>query len=653
MRRDGKGVSLAKMEIKDEPANEFRSVMLDVARRWHPMDTIKDTVELLRLYKIGYLHLHLSDNQSMTFTSKALSKLATPNRSYSAKEMGELVRYAQERGVVIIPEIDIPGHSGSWVGKYPELFGTTDPTTGKSRSTGIVNMASEKAYKALDTLVAELCDTFKSSPYIHLGADEVGAAGLVNLPEYLPYVKAHGLKDAQAGKSRELFCHFVVRMSDIVKKHGRTMIVWNGFPSEGTANVKVPKEDMLIMSWAGSPLNLIKQGYRLINCCWLPLYIVPPQGRAPLPEWIYGWNTHQSSWWGNDKPVEIPADAKILGAQICFWEQRYNEVMPALRPRVPALSERLWSPDAGKAFEDLRERAGNVDRALTRIIRPVTMEVQGLIDPNGVAFENQVTVRLKSDAPGTIRYKLSKPWEEFPAVDSPAYDKPIVLSETMTVSARLFDASGHPIGGVTQERFSRITPAYKFRVMGPSPQPIWRELPNFSKLKVLQAGVTGLMTADRGEQINRSMFAGLSPRGHIDVRVHGLWNPYAIELTGQIKIPVDGEYTFKVRSKDGQSALQIGERPVCEARRSGEEFLAKGTLKAGTYPIRIQHYWRRIFNDLNIQFQGPGMAEFEPLEKIVLSMAQWARPSELKALPAGFVFANPGTRANGNQPASR
>ena len=645
MSYDGGTVTLPKMTVSDEPAYAFRSVMVDVARRWHPVSTLKDTIELLRFYKIRYLQLHLSDDPSFTFPSKAFPKLMTSKHSYTWEEMEEIVRYADERGVTIIPEIDVPAHSTPLHRRMPEIFGTVDPKTGEARSTGVLNMANEKAYEALDILVGELCDMFKSSPYIHVGADEVWAEGLKNVPEYMPYVKKHGLKLAEEGNVGELYCHFVVRMNEIVRKHDRQMIVWNNFPSNGTPNVKIPR-DFLVMAWSGSPMNLVKEGFEIVNCCWLPLYMVPPQGRAPLPEWIYAWNARQASWWENATPIEIPADAPLHGAQICYWEQRYNQVIPILRPRVPALSERLWNPQLGKSFQDFKARSELTDRIIERIILPVTMEVQGLIDPNDVTFERTITVKLRSSAPGTIRYTLSKPWEEFPTAESPAYEKPITLDDTMTVSAQLFDSEGMPIGGVTQERFSKITPIFGYKIMGPTPHPVWNAMPDFEKLNVLRTGVTGRTTKDRVEQINRGMFVGVAEFGHVDVRVHGLWNPYAIELTGQLRILTGGMYTFKMRSRDGLSELQLGERTICETQHDNQEVIVSGTLQAGTYQLRIRHFWCSIFNDLNIQYKGPGMDQFEPFENLVLPLASHIKSKDLAAVPEETVFIDPKREAN-------
>ena len=251
---------LPKLSIEDRPTAQYRGVMLDVARRWHPAETLKDTITLLWMYKINYLHLHLSDNQSFVFPSKSLPKLATEGRSYSSAEMDDIVKFADEHGVTIIPEIDMPGHAGSWVVKMPEAFGTTDPKTGKSRSVGIVNMVNEKAYTALDKLIGDLADVFKSSPYIHIGTDEVGAGGLIQLPEYKEYCEKHGLTEALEGRAHELYLHFVFRMNEMVRKHGRQTIAWSDFGGAGTPNVTIPT-NLIAMAWTGSPVNLAQKKY--------------------------------------------------------------------------------------------------------------------------------------------------------------------------------------------------------------------------------------------------------------------------------------------------------------------------------------------------------------------------------------------------------
>ena len=120
-------LKVPKSEIVDRPAKGYRGVMLDLARSWHDITTLKDIITLCRWYKINYLHLHLTDDQAFTFPSTEYPELATEGRSYTVAELRELNQYAFERGVTLIPEIDVPGHSTQFVRKLPELFGIGDP----------------------------------------------------------------------------------------------------------------------------------------------------------------------------------------------------------------------------------------------------------------------------------------------------------------------------------------------------------------------------------------------------------------------------------------------------------------------------------------------------------------------------------------------
>ena len=639
-------IRVPRLRIEDAPDYEFRSVMLDLARRWHPIDTVKQTIDLLSTYKINYMHLHLSDTQSCVYTSRVLPKLATP-KAYSWMEMKELVEYADDRGVTIIPEIDVPGHSSSWVGKMPEMFGTTDPESGESRPLGIVNMANEQAYEALDLLVGELSKVFASSPYIHIGTDETGAGGLIKLPEYRPYCEKHGLAEALNGKAHELFLHFIQRMNEIVRKHGKQAIAWNDFGGAKTPNVAIPT-NLTTMYWVGSVQAMAKRGYPIINCCRLPLYIVPPQQSAPEDHRIYDWNARTFANWNNPNPIVLPETVPIKGAQICFWEQRYNEVIPILRSRVPVFAERLWHEKAGRSLADLRQRHQHTDRVTQNVILPVRFQVHGLIDEHGVDFDQSLTVKMTSSVPGTIRYALSKEWEKFPDATSSIARDAIKLNDTMTVSAQLYDHKGEPIGGIKQLRFRKMIPAYRYRMFGPTPEQGWRTMPDFKDLKVLQTGMMGLMDDDRGAQINRAMFAGLNPHGHVDVRIHNVYNPFTLELTGQMKFPIDGEYTFKLKSRHGLSELHSGNHIIVGAKVPGREYVVKGWIRAGTYPLRIKHFYRITQNELNIWMKGPEDEKFRPFESFVLPVSKWIDMGELSQLPRNCKFIDPVRLANAN-----
>ena len=156
--------------------------MVDVGRQDHPVDAMKLMIELCRVYKVRYLHLHMSDDQGWTFPRRSIRSLArriTGSRRQGAAglQAGELkgaVAFGEARGVTLVPELECPATAAP-TGCMPEVFGTIDPKTGRPIDIGVMNMSNEALYPVLDTLIGEMCDVFHSSPYFHIGSDECQA----------------------------------------------------------------------------------------------------------------------------------------------------------------------------------------------------------------------------------------------------------------------------------------------------------------------------------------------------------------------------------------------------------------------------------------------------------------------------------------------
>jgi hexosaminidase len=245
--QDKKKFTLPHLSIVDKPDYDYRAVMLDLARFWHPVETIKETIDLLWYYKIPYLQLHLSDNRRFTFPMDEYPDLKKimddgSREYYTKEELTKLVKYAEHRGVAIIPEIDLPGHSAQLFTKYPETFGTIDPKTGKAKYMHVVNIAKEECYSACENIINQLAEVFYTSPYIHFGGDEVYLEALKQVPEYKDYCKRHGLNEAMNGNAQELFCHFINRLHEMVKATGKKTIIWEGFHGDGAGKVKIDKD---------------------------------------------------------------------------------------------------------------------------------------------------------------------------------------------------------------------------------------------------------------------------------------------------------------------------------------------------------------------------------------------------------------------------
>jgi hypothetical protein len=214
----GGGLRLAKMTVEDKPVAAYRGLLIDVARQWHPVETLRPLIEMCRLYKINYVQLHLNDQQSFTFPSKAFPTLATvekgKRRTYTLEEITGLVRYADERGVTLVPEMEGPGHHS---GALRSLWGR--------KGASCMDIGNEKTYEGMEVLVGELCEVFASSPYIHIGADECSLGGLGESDEEKAFMARHGLQGTGG-----LYNYYIVRMNEIIKKHGKQTICWEGHP---------------------------------------------------------------------------------------------------------------------------------------------------------------------------------------------------------------------------------------------------------------------------------------------------------------------------------------------------------------------------------------------------------------------------------------
>ncbi|MCE7995778.1 MAG: family 20 glycosylhydrolase [Roseivirga sp.] len=147
------------MSISDTPTTKYRGLMIDLARQWHTVETIKSLIDLASYYKSNYVHLHFTDYQSYTLPSRKYTKLPTEGRSYSFQDLEVLEAYAQLRGITLIPEIDIPGHASSIVKAYPEIFGLKDI----DENPWTINMGKEEVYEALETIISEIIPIFNQA----------------------------------------------------------------------------------------------------------------------------------------------------------------------------------------------------------------------------------------------------------------------------------------------------------------------------------------------------------------------------------------------------------------------------------------------------------------------------------------------------------
>lgn len=617
-------VLVSKVNITDQPEHEYRSVMLDLARFWHPVETIKETIDLLWLYKVKFLVLHLSDNRRVTFPLDKYPDLKTVNPDgtreyYTIEELNSLVAYGKQRGIALIPEIDLPGHSTQLWSKYPESFGHIDSKTKKAKSLYVINIAKEETYVASEKIIKKLAEVFYTSPYIHLGGDEVYLEALKQLPEYKDFCIKNGLNAALKGNANELFCYFINRMNKVIKETGKQTLVWEGFHNTGAGKETIAK-DIKVIIWDATfntPENLIANGYEVINSSWIPWYMVGAMNFAPSTEKGYNWNVTEWSHWDNRyKDYTVTPNNLIKGGQISFWEQKYYQVSPILKERLPILSERLWHTSSKNTFEEFNQRAISKDSLSVKLFKPINIKAKNLLSKEDATFSKTATVALNTTNSGTIIYIYTENWGIPNMNKASVYIKPIILDKSGVLTTQLFDENGTKIGFPVQKYFQKITPTYAYKVFGNAPNKGWDSLPNFSELNLIREGISGKMTSKRLDIINGELFKKVKREGHIETRFNGLYNPYALELKGTINSD-NNTYSIKLHTDDGLAELYIDNQLVAKGQEFGdkpEEFIF--SLSKGAHSFKINYYYRQIQNQLNIMYKTSEMEVFKPFEDL-------------------------------------
>ena len=255
----------------------------------------------------------------------------------------------------------------------------------------------------------------------------------------------------------DIYNYFIVRMNEIVKKHGKQTLVWEGFKGQGSENVPIP-HDITVFAWESMyqrPDSLLKNGYTMINASWQPLYIVPK--RSWEPEYIYNWNIWRfENWWDKApsyNPIQLDSTTQIIGAQMCAWENKPQYDLPAVMYRLPAMSDRTWIPTMKpKAFSDYNYRYRIQDKKLSRVMYPFEVEIEGLSSPGYLGvdqrkpyqFNSTVWVRVKPLRDDIyIRYSLNS---DMPDQNDPLYTTEFSITESLDLKIQAFNEKGQLVG---------------------------------------------------------------------------------------------------------------------------------------------------------------------------------------------------------------
>lgn len=360
-------ISLPTVSIQDYPRFQYRGMHLDVSRHFFPASFVKKYIDYLAFHKFNVFHWHLADDQGWRIEIKSYPRLtevgawrdstlightrATPVRFdavryggyYTQDEVKDIIQYATVRGITVIPEIDIPGHSRAAIASYPEL--STNPDSAWQVATvwamfnrhNNVLAPNEKTFAFLKTVFGEIADLFPS-PYIHVGGDECSKTWWKADPKTQTFMKQHGLKD-----ETELQTYFIQQVIGYLREKGKKVIGWDEILEPGLDT------SAIIMNWRGvkAAITAAENGHEVIMVPGKPLYFDFYQSTERDSLAIGGYNPLDSVYLFEPIPVQIAAKGlsnQVLGAQANVWAEYIaypSKVEYMIFPRMTALIEGL------------------------------------------------------------------------------------------------------------------------------------------------------------------------------------------------------------------------------------------------------------------------------------------------------------------------
>lgn len=451
--------TIPSVKITDYPRFGWRGIMLDVSRNFFTKEEVKHYIDQIAEYKYNTLHWHLTDDNGWRIEIKSLPKLtevgawrvprfgqfgdrtapkpgeaATVGGFYTQADIKEIVQYAKDRNITILPEIDVPGHSMSAIASYPELSCTKDPNTKvnpgssfsewfndgtfKMKIDNTLNPSDEKVYEFLDKVFTEMAVLFPN-PYIHVGGDECFKGFWTNDPGCQALMKKMNMT-----KPEELQAYFMKRVETILKSKGKKLIGWDEILEGGLA------PEATVMSWRGikGGIEAAKMGHDVVMTPTIFAYLDYQQGESTIEPPIYA-NLRLSKCYSFD-PVPEGVDAKfILGGQGNLWTEQVVTMHQAeymTWPRGWALAEDFWSPNASKNWAGFILRVEKqFDRADVEGINYSTAIYDAII--NVTKKEGKMTVDMDSELPGLdIYYTIDG---AMPNLYSPKYSRPVEIPD--------------------------------------------------------------------------------------------------------------------------------------------------------------------------------------------------------------------------------
>jgi hexosaminidase len=601
------------LTIVDTPRFPWRGMHLDVARHFEPVAFVKKYIDLMSRYKLNTFHWHLTDDQGWRIEIRKYPRLTSAGGCrketmvarnfqpyvgdgqpycgfYTQDEIREVVRYAAERYVTVVPEIEMPGHAKAALAAYPEFACTSGPF--EVRTTWGVDedvfCPSDTTFRFLEDVLTEVIELFPGR-YVHVGGDEVPKTRWRASPLAQDIIRREGLKD-----EAELQSWFIRRIERFLISRNRRLIGWDEILEGGLA------PEATVMSWRGTSGGIVaaREGHDVVMSPNSHLYFDHYQGDARFePLAIGGLSPLERVYAYEPVPDSLtPAQAvHILGAQANLWTE-YLKTPEAVEymvwPRALALAELTWSSKEARDWESFQERLPAALRSLGRLgVAYRIPHVEGL-DGDRLTLVDHVEVSLRTAMPDAeIRYTTDG---TDPSRTSAKYERPFRVAVTPAgtkVTARAFTANGRS-SAPRAATFTQTTyrAADQLTVVQPGLRYLYYE-----------ANVRTTRAIDTIPPTREAMVTGVARRG--DERPER----YAIRLTGYLRVPDDALYEFALASDDG-SSMAIGDRTVVDndGFHGDEERTGMIALRKGLHPITVRYFQGTGGASLSLRYRRGG-----------------------------------------------
>ena len=575
--------------IEDAPTSRFRAMHLDVSRHFFSKEIVERYIDILSFYRFNVFHWHLTDDQGFRLAIKSHPELTQFGPSYSQEDAREVVAFAKDRFVTVIPEIEVPGHARAILASHPELSCTgkkQDVPTTFGIFEDVLCAGNPKTFDLVADILRETTEVFPSQ-LVHLGGDEVPKKRWNECPKCRARMQ-HEHLDAE-----QLQGAFMKRAGEMLAARGRRTMAWDEAIDGGIT------KDSLIVAWqsADRGVTAARAGYDVVMAPHVSVYFnfwqsrsgSEPGHRGHLP-----WTRVLAF-----EPVPGGLDASVaahfVGAEGTLWTEfvrTADDLDTLLLPRVGALAERLWGPRA-ESSESLFVQRFTAQRHLLDAsdVRYFVEPPTGLRAQHPFVGEGALVLgRPQIHPDGLIRFTLDG---SDPDTSSPIYAGPVALHAATKVQARLFLPGGRksePVtGAFDPAAFLRAVPdvpklragvVYKYF------EGDFHAVPDFTKTPPLRAG--------------RLDALGYAP----DFRAER----FAVAYDAFVRVPTDGVYRFAATSDDGISVDIDGKQTVNDdgdhAARLADGEIA---LAAGLHRIHIGYFQGAGGKALRLECEGPGM----------------------------------------------